>query len=106
MLLSSHSASYNKEIRKTYSLHILNNALISELFLPRMKLIFMKQGKHLSIGPVTSLGPVVPEGKLRMGSVCVEHPHVFRGKQLNKMRGLQELFLTIQDQSSLFRNVH
>lgn len=71
-----------------------------------MKLIFTRQDKHVNIGPVTSLGPVVPEGKLSVGGVCVEDPHISRGEQFNKMRGLQESFLTIQDRSSLFWNVH
>lgn len=55
---------------------------------------------------VFSLCPVVPEWKLSMGSVRVEHPHVLGGKQFNKMTRLQELFLTIQDRRSLFRNMH
>lgn len=71
-----------------------------------MKLILMRKDRHLNIGPVTSLGPVVPEGKLSSGSVRVEYPHVLRGKQVNKVRRRQDIFLTIQDQSSLFRNVH
>lgn len=53
-----------------------------------MKLIFTRQDKHLNIGPITSLGPVVPERKLSVGSVRVEHPHVLRGEQFNEMRGL------------------
>lgn len=71
-----------------------------------LKLIFMRQDQHLNIGPVTSSDPVVPEGKLSVGSVRAEHPDILRGEQLNKVRGLQEVFLTIQDRSSLFRNVH
>lgn len=66
----------------------------------------MRRDKHLNIGPVTSLGPVVPEGKLSVGSMCVEHPYILRGEQFNKMRGRQEIFLTTQDRGSLFRNVH
>lgn len=45
---------------------------------------------------VFSLCPVVPEWKLSMGSVRVEHPHVLGGKQFNKMTRLQFLQFRIE----------
>ena len=65
-----------------------------------------EQDTHPNIGLITSLGPAAPERKLTLNSVCVEHPHVLRGKQVDKARGRQEIFLRVQDQSSLLRNVH
>lgn len=73
-------------------------------------LIVPKAERHINhsraLTSPTCLTFHVPKWQVGLISVCVEHTHVLRDKQLYKPGGVQHFLLTVQNGCSLLRNMH